>query len=198
MHAKKTNKTKVLAVVLALVLLVGGAIGGTLAWLTDTSAVVENTFTYGNIDIDLTETTGTEYKIIPGTTEDKDPKVTVVAKSEDCWVLLQVKEENNIANEATNLKYVEWAIAEGWTPLAGVEGVYYRTDNYTTADTATDYQVLAGNKVTYNENLTKQQLEAIGTNGTPKLTFKAFAIQVEAADDAGEAWDLVPTTDRLA
>ena len=53
-------KKKTLALVLALTLLVAGVIGGTLAWLTDQTDEVKNTFTVGDINIDLTETT-TDY-----------------------------------------------------------------------------------------------------------------------------------------
>ena len=38
-------KKKTLALLLALVLLAGGVIGGTLAWLTDKTDPVKNTFT---------------------------------------------------------------------------------------------------------------------------------------------------------
>ena len=50
-------KKKTLALVLALTLLVAGVVGGTLAWLTDQTAEVKNTFTVGDINIGLTETT---------------------------------------------------------------------------------------------------------------------------------------------
>ena len=65
-------KKKTLALVLALTLLVAGVVGGTLAWLTDQTAEVKNTFTVGDINIGLTETT-TDYKMVPGNTIAKDP-----------------------------------------------------------------------------------------------------------------------------
>ena len=69
-------KKKILALVLALTLLVAGVVGGTLAWLTDRTAEVKNTFTVGDINIGLTETTA-DYKMVPGNTIAKDPTVTV-------------------------------------------------------------------------------------------------------------------------
>ena len=54
----KSRFPKALALVLAVVLLVGAAIGGTVAWLTDKTGDVVNTFTVGNIDIELAESTG--------------------------------------------------------------------------------------------------------------------------------------------
>ena len=72
---------KKITLLLSLALAVAIGIGGTLAWLTDKTESKVNTFTVGNIDIDLTETT-TNYKMVPGQTIDKDPKVTVEAGSE--------------------------------------------------------------------------------------------------------------------
>ena len=48
-------KKKSLALVLALAMIVVCVVGGTLAWLTDKTAPVTNTFTYGDIGIELTE-----------------------------------------------------------------------------------------------------------------------------------------------
>lgn len=65
-------KKKTLALVLALTLLVAGVVGGTLAWLTDQTAEVKNTFTVGDINIGLTETT-TDYKMVPATPSPRTP-----------------------------------------------------------------------------------------------------------------------------
>ena len=51
-------KKKTLALVLALTLLVAGVVGGTLAWLTDQTAEVKNTFTVGDINIGNEEYSG--------------------------------------------------------------------------------------------------------------------------------------------
>ena len=51
-----TGSVKLIAAVLAIVLVVGGVVGGTVAWLIATPDPVVNTFTYGDIDITLTET----------------------------------------------------------------------------------------------------------------------------------------------
>ena len=51
-------KKKGLALVLALTLLVVGAVAGTLAWLTAKSDTVVNTFTTSDITVKLKETTG--------------------------------------------------------------------------------------------------------------------------------------------
>ena len=51
-----TGSVKLIAAVQAIVLVVGGVVGGTVAWLIATPDPVVNTFTYGDIDITLTET----------------------------------------------------------------------------------------------------------------------------------------------
>ena len=86
-------KKKTLALVLALTLLVAGVVGGTLAWLTDQTAEVKNTFTVGDINIGLTETT-TDYKMVPGNTIAKDPTVTVKTGSDASYVRMKVTFNN--------------------------------------------------------------------------------------------------------
>ena len=100
-------KRKSIALLLALVLMIG-AVAGTIAYLTSTTSEVENTFTVGKVKIVLDEakvtkndTTGeftadtdktkrvlaNEYKLVmPGDTLPKDPTVTVLNDSADCYV----------------------------------------------------------------------------------------------------------------
>ena len=87
--------------VVALVLVLCCAVGGTLAWLTDTTDPVTNTFTVGDIDIDLTESDHLDLKMIPGRTITKDPKVTVKAGSEACWLFVKVQKSANFADFLT-------------------------------------------------------------------------------------------------
>ena len=171
-------KKKTLALVLALTLLVAGIVGGTLAWLTDQTAEVKNTFTVGDINIGLTETTA-DYKMVPGNTIAKDPTVTVKANSEACWLFVQV-------TESTNLKdFITYAIAEGWTALPGVDGVYYREVPASAADQT--FSVLAGDAVTVKSDVTRTMLETAKTDA-PTLTFKAYAIQRDHFATADAAW----------
>lgn len=171
-------KKKTLALVLALTLLVAGVVGGTLAWLTDQTAEVKNTFTVGDINIGLTETTA-DYKMVPGNTIAKDPTVTVKANSEACWLFVQV-------TESTDLKdFITYAIAEGWTALPGVDGVYYREVPASAADQT--FSVLAGDAVTVKNDVTRTMLETAKTDA-PTLTFKAYAIQRDHFATADAAW----------
>lgn len=171
-------KKKTLALVLALTLLVAGVVGGTLAWLTDQTAEVKNTFTVGDINIGLTETT-TDYKMVPGNTIAKDPTVTVKANSAACWLFVQV-------TESTNLKdFITYAIAEGWTALPGVDGVYYREVSASDADQT--FSVLKGDAVSVNSDVTKEMLTAKDF-ANPTLTFKAYAVQKDNVASASDAW----------
>lgn len=171
-------KKKTLALVLALTLLVAGVVGGTLAWLTDRTAEVKNTFTVGDINIGLTETT-TDYKMVPGNTIAKDPTVTVKANSEACWLFVKV-------TESTDLKdFITYAIAEGWTALPGVDGVYYREVPASAADQP--FSVLKGDAVTVNSDVTKEMLTAKDF-ANPTLTFKAYAVQKDNVASASDAW----------
>lgn len=171
-------KKKTLALVLALTLLVAGVVGGTLAWLTDQTAEVKNTFTVGDINIGLTETT-TDYKMVPGNTIAKDPTVTVKANSEACWLFVKVTESENLDT------FITYAIAEGWTALPGVDGVYYREVPASAADQT--FSVLKGDAVTVNNTVTKAMLTAKDF-ANPTLTFKAYAVQKDNVASASDAW----------
>lgn len=181
---KKGVSTKVFLSLLALVLVVGCAVGGTIAWLTATTDPVVNTFTYGKIKIELTETKpeNKQATIIPGVNISKDPKVTVIGGSEACWLFVKVAEEGTfVANR------VNYSIADGWTQGDGTvipTNVYYREVNAVTADT--DFYVLKDNMVTVSEELTKAEVNRVTTQ--PTLTFTAYAVQKDGINTAADAW----------
>lgn len=178
-----------LVLVLALALIVGVAGGATFAWLTAKTDPVVNTFTYGDINIELAETTGDSYKIIPGVDIKKDPKVTVKAGSEACWLFVKVEEEGTfVANKVT------YSIADGWTKGDGTKipaNVYYRAVDAVNNDT--DFAVLKDNKIYVSDTLTKIDIKDISTT-TPKLSITAYAIQKDGMDTAAEAWAAIPGT----
>lgn len=189
MKNRRNVSNKTVAILLALVLAIGCAVGGTLAWLISQTESVVNTFTYGDIDIDLTETTGTEYKIIPGVNISKDPKVTVTAGSEACWLFVKVEKEN------WNDK-VTYEIADGWTKGDGTKipaNVYYR--EVAANDEAQEFPVLKGDKVTVSKELTKDEVNKLKNSSKPtQLTFTAYAVQKDSSDTAADAWAKIPTT----
>ena len=195
-HARRVNM-KPLALIMALVLLVGGVIGGTVAWLIATPDPVVNTFTYGDINIDLDETdtqldgdnnpNTNDYKMMPGIKITKDPVVTVKAESEEMWLFVKLEKSSNFDT------FMEYEVAEGWTALSGVEGVYYQ--HITAEDVATadkEIAVIKDNTVTVKESVTKEMLNALDAPGTtatyPTLTVTAYAVQYAGNATAADAW----------
>lgn len=116
---------KVLLLVLCAVLLVGASVAGTVAYLTSQDEVV-NTFTVGQVDIELHETNeetrengtvGLNLHLLPGIPVDKDPTVTVLKDSEDCYVRVKVTVD----------------VSDSWTPEAA-KAAGWMTDGQDVAD----------------------------------------------------------------
>lgn len=183
-------KKKGLALVLALTLLVVGVVAGTLAWLTAKSDTVVNTFTTSDIKVELKETTGTEYKMIPGYTISKNPKATVLAGSEECFLFVKLEKSQNFDT------FLTYEMAEGWTLVPGETNVYYR--KVQTADIGTAYSVLKGDQVTVKGEVTKAMMDGLTTETLPKLTVTAYASQLHknatTEFTAAEAWANVNPT----
>lgn len=201
---------KVIAMLLAVVLIIGATVAGTLAWLTDETGPIENTFTVGDITIDLGESfnTDTDGKdgndawygtVIPGCNLTKNPWVTVESNSEKCWLFVALTEENWPDCTSDGAREVDWHIADGWTELENVPGVdentrvFYRTNPVEKSTEKQTFQVLENDQVTVSENLTKQEVNNIG--GPFKLTIKAYACQCfknkSAEFTPAEAWSKV-------
>ena len=192
-------KKKTFVLLLALVLIAGAAVGGTLAWLTATTDEVTNTFTTSNIEIELDESDNLDLKMIPGWTITKDPKVTVIAGSEKCYLFVKIEKSSNFDNFMTYEMAVDSNGTAIWTELTGVNGVngvYYRVVDASTTDQ--EFAVLKDNQVTVKDTVTKADMEALkAADATlPTLTFTAYASQYmknnTAPFTAAEAWENVP------
>ena len=196
---KLRNRRIALTVCLMLVVMVA-SIGGTVAWLTAKTDSVVNTFTYGDINIKLTETKpdNKQAKIIPGVNIEKDPKVTVEANSEACYLFVKIDEANwpTFTEADGTTKKIAYSVATGWTALEGHDGVYYREVGAVTENTS--FYVLAGDAdhpngiVTVSQNLTKTEVNGVKTQ--PTLTFTAYAVQKDGMTGAADAWSKVPKT----
>ena len=155
------------AVTLALCL----AVGGTLAYLVATSGPVTNTFTVGDINITLAETTGANYKIIPGGTEAKDPVVTVEKGSEKCWVYVSV-ENNLILNETTvvtpNIQTADWNVV-----VTKGNKVLYRYKEVVDAASA-NVPLSVFTQVAYADTILKDNIDALSGK---TIVLNAFAHQ---------------------
>lgn len=191
------NMKKILVLALSLVLVAAISITGTLAWLQDETTKIQNTFTVGNISIDLRETKGTldntntdttktvrDFKMVPGNIIEKDPKVTINAGSEASYVFVKIEKSTNLDS------FISYEIADNWIPLTGVDGVYYRLQDATTADTT--YSVLKGDTVKVKDTVTKEMMDAIDndTATEPTMTFTAYAVQQANVADEAAAWKI--------
>lgn len=190
-NRRRSVSSRAFIALLALVLVIGCVAGGTVAWLVAKTDPVVNTFTYGNIDITLAETTGTSYKIIPGKDIEKNPKVTVKGGSEACWLFVKVEEVGAISTITTDP--VHYAIDTGWAQLKDkdgkdVSGVYYRLVDAVDNDTA--FNVLKDNKIIVSGELTKETINGYAVQ-QPTLTLTAYAVQKENIADAKTAWEKV-------
>lgn len=179
---KKTRRAKarraLLTLSLVLVMMMV-AVGGTIAWLVDTSTTVTNVFTTSEVDVELAENTGNTYKMVPGDTIEKDPFVTVKATSEAAWVFVKIEKVNAFDD------YMTYEMAGGWTALQGVEGVYYRSVADTDADQI--FPVIKDNEVTVLDTVTPAMMNTAKTS-QPTLKITAYAIQSANIDDAAAAW----------
>ena len=163
-------KKKSLALLLAIAIVVVGVVAGTVAWLTDRTAAVKNTFTTSDITIELTETTGESYKMIPGWNIGKDPKVTVKQGSEACYLFVKLQKSANFDT------FMTYEMADGWEALPGNDGVYYREVAAANADTT--FEVLQGNQVSVKDTVTKAQMNGLTEDTYPTLTVTAYASQL--------------------
>lgn len=169
---RRRSTLKPLLVAMAVVLLIGCVAGGTLAWLTSTTDKVTNTFSTSDINITLAETPNVEYKMIPGWTIAKDPVVTVVDGSEDCWLFVKVEKSANFDS------YMSYEIAAGWTKMDNVTGgydVYYR--KVLSTDNTKSFSVLKDDQVSVLTTVTMSDMATAKTT-QPTLTFQAAAVQL--------------------
>lgn len=217
MYAKKNSGKKILAMALAVVLLIGVGVGGTLAWLTAQSETVTNTFTVGDINITLqehpfkanstteldTEATPvkeiTTYKVVPGGKQPKDPFVTVKANSENCYVYVNI--ENQLAIDGTivvtyNIDSNSWErIADKTDDTTGAVSTLYRYKSEVAYSTADQNQTVF-TEVSYSNTILKDNSATdleIGQLAGKKIILNAFAHQsdnienVSVADEAAKA-----------
>ena len=134
---------KMLLNLLVLVLVAAISITGTLAFLTDKTGEVKNTFTVGEVKIDLKEKkvaengsvpegtaaanyTETEqsYKIFPGGTYNKAPAVLVDADSEECYVFVKLTNGMETFEATGEGTIAAQMVANGWTLKDETNGIW--------------------------------------------------------------------------
>ena len=167
---------KVLLLALCAVLLVGATIAGTVAYLTAKTTEVKNTFTSGNVAIDLKEyavdpqtgkkdttdiVTGLEnLKLIPGREIEKNPFVTVPSTSEDCYVFVKIV---NGLGKAVTINGMD-----NWVEL---DNGYYRYEDIVTASQK-------GKAIDVFTSITCANVD-FSTIAEKTITITAYAVQSE-------------------
>lgn len=199
------SKKKIISLCLVVCLL-ATAIGGTLAYFTDTDNQVKNTFTVGNVSIDLTETnkingvevTGNAFEnVMPGTEITKTPVVTNNS-SEDAYVRVVVRVTNqeelydilDAKDEDGNAKYNVNDIFKGWNfTFDKVGGMRYTSTR--TPGTTDGVELIAvdegvgsargGNTLISGDNYFKTDAEKnLNVNGFSKDSGGRIVIQADS------------------
>lgn len=204
---KAKTKTKALLMSLCAVLLVAASVLGTMAYLTD-SKDVKNTFTVGNVSIDLDEAkvntdgkaidkkgnvvtdlakaervAGNSYKLLPGHTYTKDPTVTVLKGSEEAYVRMKVtmNKASDLIALCTDPEFAE----DGPT---GVENAFplIRMVNFVEANAAKWDGIIPDNMVDTEEMLADSKYFSYDKE-TDTLTYYFYYTETVAAPDADKA-----------
>ncbi len=178
------KKRRILTIALTSVLALGLIVAGTLAYLTATVEPITNTFTIGDIVIELDEDlfVPNEAKLYPGAVIPKDPFVTVKGESEDSYVYMLL---DNLLNFEFGDDY-EDAITlnidtENWVLVAtdGTKTLYryhesvpYDEDDQKLPDLFT--------RVTVHEDLTSDDMDDFPAL---RIILNAFAHQSATLDD---------------
>ena len=198
----KKKQTIIAAVVLMLVLLVGGLI----AYFTDTETAT-NTFTIGNVDIELTEPNWSKTdannnnvpdaaeNLMPGDEVTKDPTIKNISTANPAYVFAEVKipcvTDNRDATPAYIPMFTLGQIGSGWNlmtdgacTLNTTTNKYEATKvyNYGTASAMTS---LAANtaapavfsKITLNELIDNDKVGKNELTGNKDVVVKGYGIQ---------------------
>ena len=192
---KELNKTKSIILTAIVVLVLVSIVGPTIAWLTSKTSFLNNTFTYGDIQISIVESStddGDEdintnnYVMMPGVDIQKDTKVLVAQNSEDCWLFIKLIKENNFD------EYMTYSLEDNWTELEGYEDIYYTKVDKKNSEQS--FNIMKGNIITVKPELTYSDIKHMTQNSYPTLEIKAYAVQrnekMDAINDPIKAWKL--------
>ena len=210
-------KKKLLIMSVAMVLVCAFAVGMTIAYLTSTDEVV-NTFTVGNVQIQLDEAAANpdgsliegaprvkanSYKLIPGHTYTKDPTVTVLSGSESSYIKMTVTFSKSreldaiFAPTGADLTSIfKGYDSTNWICKGNTEDASANTRTYefwykeTVAAPTADVALDAlFDSITVPGTITNDQLATI--QGMT-ITVNAYAIQADGFANADAAWEAYP------
>lgn len=209
MTKERTNKRSIAAGIAAAALAFG-VIGGSLAYLQDSTSTIENEFTYGMVDISILETAvdeyGTavspaatvadgnsqEYKLIPGHSYTKDPVVTVTADSEDAYIFFVVDNEVSDIEDATAGTIASQITTNGWTALTSANTLYI--DGVAKSATQTIYYKSTTSSSSDQDLSTFATLNiaddaVVSTYDGDSIDVSAYAVQADGFNSALAAWE---------
>ena len=176
------KKSRIVLVLCMMVVIAVASVAGTIAWLTDTTTPVTNTFTTAGIDITLTEAGNQEdgswsAQLIPGKEYAKNPVVAVDGDVTNVDVYLYVKFD--ASTSANYLDYTSTLNTEnGWTLVNGQTNVWWR--EVKEGDATKSWHLLDGDKVTVKDELQKAGSETLPMPANAlTMTYTAYAIQTE-------------------
>lgn len=203
-------KNKKLLTTLGAVALLGAiGVGSTLAYLSDTTGTVTNTFTVGNVSFDDDNELGSglreskverkdgvyvdadeadtwtviknDYKnLVAGEVVYKDPTVIMAGDSEDAWVFVQITNTNNAAFADIAWNEEDWVKVEKLSTDDDDDVVVYANKNIIKKGEASTIFT----SVTMDTSIT-------GDTEIPKIEVKAFAIQAAGFDSYDKAIEQV-------
>lgn len=195
--AKETMKKKVTAIALAVCILAVAVIGATMAYFTDTDSKT-NTFTFGKVDIDLTEDStdangavkgdisadgGITYPgVLPGLVYSKIPTVTVKNDSLDAWVIITATVPTVYNWDGLFNDSIDTANFTKDKKIVGENTVYYF---YANAAVTAGSSVTPFTEVKINPALTQNDVKNLPTFN---VVVNAYGIQKDGFDDAKAAF----------
>lgn len=216
------NRKKLIAGALSICLVAAVAIGGTMAYLTD-SEKVTNTFSVGDLDITLTEpewddeTDGKD--LVPGDTEKKDPTITAVEHDSYMRVIMEIQDkEGNAITDKDRLDLILKTIRYA-SPALSEDSSYSLNDLNTVPTVNSDFTLVADKSSSdtnvtgvyyynYNDVLKEKATATLFTNiviptdwnqtqlqklGEYKIVIQAQAIQTDNFKDAAAAFTALDT-----
>lgn len=211
------NRKKLIAGVLSICLIAAIAVGGTLAYLTD-SEKATNTFSVGDLDITLTEpkwddeTDGKD--LVPGDTEEKNPTIAAVEHDSYMRTIMSIQDKNGNAITdqdrldliLATIRYADPALAETNSySLSDLEAYNMINSEFTlVADKSSSKDNVTGvYYFNYNNVLAEGETATLFTNiviptdwnqtqlktlGEYQIVIEAQAIQVDHFESAEAAY----------
>lgn len=163
------------------------AVGGTLAYFTDTDEA-SNVFTVGNVEIDLTEPNWDDHgkaeaeTVYPGEPLDKDPTVENIGNN-PCFVRVSVSNLDQFGDKGEIVyltKWVEGNLGEGW--VDGNDGYFYWTEPLVVKGTENDsWNGGLASKTTPLFDQIKMPTGLTGNEDAQPIVVTAQAVQAQGA-----------------